>query len=125
MKVEPGARDLIEAARAALANDVIPRLAAEDRYAALMVANALAISARELGASDAGPAELDRIAALLGEAGCGPLDRANRALAARIREGRFDEGAARTALLEHLAATTRERLATSNPKALHPPPENP
>jgi hypothetical protein len=123
VKVEPGARDLLEAARAALASDVIPRLSPDERYAALMAANALAIALRELDAKDASAAELGRIAALLGDADCGPLGRAQRTLVARIREGCFDAGEARAALLEHLEATTRDRLSVSNPKALRPPPE--
>lgn len=125
MKVEPGARELLEAARAALVNEVVPRLPADQRYAALMAANALAISMRELSTPDTEPGELARVAALLADPACGPLARANRTLAARIREGAFDAGPARAALLGHLKATTRERLAVSNPKALPPTPENP
>ena len=125
MKVEPGARELLEAARAALVNEVVPLLPSDKRYAALMAANALAISMRELDAPATGAAELARIAALLGDPACGPLAAANRALAARIREGAFDADPARGKLLEHLDATTRERLAVSNPKALRPTPEKP
>jgi hypothetical protein len=125
MRVQPGARELLEAARAALVNDVLPQLSADGRYAALMAANALAIALRDLASADTAPGELARIAALLGEPGCGPLDRANRTLASRIRTGAFDEGDARARLLDHLEATTRERLAVSNPKALRPDPEQP
>lgn len=125
MKVEPGARELLEAARAALVSEVVPLLPADKRYAALMAANALAISLRELAAPATEAGELARIAALLADPSCGPLERANRTLAARIREGAFDAGPARAALLAHLKATTRERLAVSNPKALPPTPERP
>jgi hypothetical protein len=125
MRVEPGARELLEAARASLVNDVLPQLPPDGRYAALMAANALAIALRDLASPDTAPGELARIAALLGEPGCGPLDRANRTLASRIRDGAFDEGESRARLLDHLEATTRERLAVSNPKALRPTPEKP
>lgn len=125
MKVEPGARDLLEAARAALVNEVIPQLPADRRYPALMAANAIAISIRELDGSASAAAERARLAALPGQAAGESLAEANRRLAARIRAGAFDEGPARAALLEHLEATTRERLAVSNPKALRPPQEKP
>lgn len=118
MKVEPGARDLIETARAALVNEVIPKLPADQRYAALMAANALAISARALGAPDTDGAEFARIAALLGGGEPGSLGEATIMLATRIRQGAFDAEPARSRLLEHLRATTRERLAVSNPKAI-------
>lgn len=121
MIVEPGARDLIETARAALVNEVIPMLPADQRYAALMAANALAISARALAAPETGAAELARIAALLGRGDRESLAEATRTLAARIREGDFDAGPERERLLDHLRATTRERLAVSNPKAIRTP----
>jgi len=125
MKVEPGARDLLEAARAALVNEVIPQLPADKRYPALMVANAIAISMRELDGSASATDELARLATLPGQAAGESLAEAHRRLAARIRAGAFDAGPARAALLEHLEATTRERLAVSNPKALRPPQEKP
>ncbi len=125
MKVEPGARALLEAARTALVNEVVPSLPPDRRYAALMAANALAISMRALDAPDTGPEELARIASLLDDPGCGPLERANRTLASRIRAGAFDAGAPREALLAHLRQSTRERLAVSNPKALRTSPEKP
>ncbi|MBK8323603.1 MAG: hypothetical protein IPL06_12880 [Betaproteobacteria bacterium] len=125
MKVEPGARELLEAARAALVNEVIPLLPADKRYAALMAANAMAISIRELSLPATEAGERGRLAALLGQPASDPIAEANRTLAARIREGAFDQGSARAALLGHLEATTRERLAVSNPRALRPPQEKP
>jgi uncharacterized protein DUF6285 len=129
MKDLPHAAELLKAARAALAAEILPALPEALRYTGLMVANAIAIAQRELAAGDAaGRAECDRLNGLL--PGCpapvaaeelsAALARYNRRLAADIRAGRFD-GAQRAALLEHLRLTTAEKLAVSNPKALQGP----
>jgi hypothetical protein len=124
MKVEPSSRDLLEIARATLLSEIAPALPEAQRYAALMAANALAIAGRELAAPGAGPAELARLAALLRPGwaphGDGPetLREGTARLAARIREGAFDDGPARDSLLAHLRETVRARLAISNPRAL-------
>jgi hypothetical protein len=123
MKIEPSAADLLDIARTAILADVAPALPEAQRYAALMAANALAIAGRELAAPDTARMEIARIAALLGDGApagddTAALRQGTARLAARIREGRFDEGASRERLLEHLRETTRERLAVSNPKAL-------
>jgi hypothetical protein len=89
-----------------------------------MAANALAIAGRDLSAPGTAAAEIARIASLL--PGWTPpagdetaaLREGTARLAAAIREGRYDEGEARTRLLEHLRDTTRARLAVSNPRAL-------
>lgn len=123
MKVEPAAADLLDIARATILSEVVPALPEAQRYAALMVANALAIAARELAAPTPDAAERARLAALLADGvpgGDGPqaLREATARLAARIREGLYDEGDARLRLLAHLRETTRARLAVSNPRAL-------
>ena len=123
MKVEPSSRDLLEIARATLLAEIAPALPEAQRYGALMAANALAIAGREIAAPDAGPAELARLAALLPgwtPPGDGPeaLREGTARLAARIREGAFDDGAARDSLIAHLRETVRARLAISNPRAL-------
>ena len=123
MKVEPSAADLLDIARTTILSEIAPALPEAARYAALMAANALAIAGRELAAAATGPAEVARIGALLGDwtPTADPqsdLREATARLAARIREGRYDEGAARLRLFEHLRETTRSRLAVSNPKAL-------
>jgi hypothetical protein len=121
MKVEPAAADLIAIAREAILAEIAPSLPEAKRYVALMAANALAIAARDL-APPADGAEAARLASLLGERETADtpesLREATAALAGRIREGRFDEGEARSRLLAHLSAVTRARLAVSNPKAL-------
>jgi hypothetical protein len=123
MKVEPSAADLMAIAREAILSEIAPALPEDRRYAALMAANALAIAGRELAAGPSAAAEIARIGALLGD-WIPPADEAaalregTTVLARRIREGRFDDGEARRRLLEHLAETTRSRLAVSNPRAL-------
>ena len=93
MRDDPSGADLIEAARRALAEEVLPGLAGRPRYVALMVANALGIAAREIG--DAGGlASAD--AAVFGEGDADELVRA-------IRDGRRD---ADPALHEALTART-------------------
>jgi hypothetical protein len=123
MKVEPASAELLEIARAAILSEIAPALPEGQRYAALMAANALAIAGRGLAVPDTSAGELARLAALLpGMDPGGETDAALREATARlakaIREGRFDEGEARAALLAHLRQAVRERLAVSNPRAL-------
>jgi hypothetical protein len=119
MNARPSGPELLAAARDALAADLLPQLAGEARYAALMIGNAIGIALRELERDEAvGAAELDRIRALIGAGAPAMLAEANRRLAQAIRDGAFAGPARGDALLAHLRATTRERLAISNPKAL-------
>ena len=123
MKVEPSAQDLLDIARAALIDEIVPSLPESRRYAALMAANALAIAGRDLAAPATDTAEIARIAALLEDwtpAGndAASLAQGSARLAARIRAGAFDTGESRSRLLAHLRETTHARLAVSNPKAL-------
>ncbi|ANI17486.1 hypothetical protein A9C11_27420 [Pseudomonas citronellolis] len=92
----PDAADLLQTARAALLEKLLPALPMELHYEARMLANALAIAARE----SAAPGPID-----------GPDE---RALAAAIRAGEHDRGTARARLL----ALTRAKLAISNPRLL-------
>lgn len=96
MRDEPSGADLIEAARRALAEEVLPSLTGRPRYVALMVANALGIAAREIGEADGlASAEAD----FLGQ------DSAD-ALVGAIRDGRRDADAAL-----HAALTARADIA--------------
>lgn len=80
MRDAPSGADLIEAARRALAEEILPGLAGRPRYVALMVGNALGIAAREIGQADGlASAEAD----LLGPDGADALVEA-------IRSGRRD-----------------------------------
>jgi hypothetical protein len=96
---------------------------------ARVAANVLAIVGRELALDDAQlGAEWARLDALLGGVDP-PADQAARrgalrdrteALCARIRDGAADAGPFRDAVLAHLTATVREKLAIANPKLLAP-----
>ena len=110
LREEPLAPDLLATAREVLLNELLPALPPDKAFAARMVANAMAIAAREGTQGDWEPAMLARMAALAGEP---------RAFAAAIRKGRFDPGTSR----HHEAATllddmTRARCTVSAPRAL-------
>jgi hypothetical protein len=128
MNNRPDATELIAIARSTLLDKLLPQLPAELRYDALMIANAMAIAAREQAAGDApAQAELARLQNLLagrntpvsGDALTAALADYNRRLAAEIRAGRFD-GEERASLLDHLQKTAADELAISNPRALQP-----
>jgi aminoglycoside phosphotransferase (APT) family kinase protein len=93
---QPAASVLLAEARRLLLEELLPALPEDRRREARMIANAMAIGARESAAFR--PASPDR-----------------RALAAAIRAGRHDED---PALRNRLAAELLARLALSNPKAL-------
>jgi len=122
----PDATELLAIARSTLLEKLLPSVPEELRYDALMIANAMAIAAREHAAGDtAMHAEVVRLSALLKKQ-CEPRAGANlksarsdlnRRLAAHIRAGRFDDRD-RAALLDHLAQTAADELAVSNPRAL-------
>ena len=92
MKVEPAGAELLRVARAEVLEKLLPKLPEAERYAARMVANAMAIAARELAR---GPSST--------------LD--TRRLARAIRAGEHDEPGQSTLLRETLRDLTRARLA--------------
>ena len=115
----PDGSELLAVARQTLLERIVPALPEDLRYDALMVANAIAIAAREMNqTSQAIDREREALAALLGAAGQ-DLDLAGlrRALGRRIREGAFDDARlheVRAVLWDSVAA----RVAISNPKLL-------
>ena len=119
------AADLMTTAREALLRELLPALPVEHRYAALMIANGMAIAAREhrLG-TDAARSEAARLRNLLADSGRSPakhdLSALRKATAAAIRAGYFDEPARAAALMTDLAHTAEAWVAISNPKALRP-----
>ena len=129
MQDRPTTFELLQAARDAFVRDLLPEITGEKRYVALMVANALAILGRDLESDTAAlQQESKRLQELLSlssseikdqDALRAEVESLNRQLVARIRAGAFDEpGAAASRLQAHLVATTAEKLAASNPKAL-------
>ena len=99
MKVEPGGAELLRVARAELLEALLPQLPESGRYAARMVANAMAIAARELSRGPATSLDAKR-------------------LAREIRAGDHDAPACSGPVRETLRDLTRARLAVSNPRIL-------
>jgi len=126
----PDAADLLETARDALLSDLLPALPKERRYVGLMVANAMAIAAREhrLG-SDTSRREAARLRNRLADiewpvpqsatASSSPdLTVLRDATAAAIRTGHFDAPERCARLAADLLHTAADWVAISNPKAL-------
>lgn len=108
LREEPAAPDLLAIARDVLLNELLPALPVDKAFAARMVANAMAIAARD--AAQDGAWEAAALARMPGGA---------RDFAIAIREGRFDPGrpghGEAAALLDEI---TRARCAVSAPRAL-------
>lgn len=92
MSDRPDAKELLEIAREALANELLPFLPPDKRLAGLMVSSALAMAARELAAT------------------MPPLP---DVVIADIRDGRHDSD---KVLYEALLAEAKARALISNPK---------
>ncbi len=126
MSEHPTGAELLKVAREVLARDLIPELPDGRRYLALMVANAMAIAARELELGDGvARAELTSLRMLFQEPGPDVwedvedrLEALNRRLCAEIRAGRFSGGGEEMRLRDHLRRSAEARAAISNPKAL-------
>ena len=126
MRNHPTGDELLDTARDVLREELIPALPAAQRHNALMIANAMAIAARQLRAGDEPEQEeLASLAHILGISAAPPAGPLREALAARnrtlgrwIRAGRCESGELRTKVFQHLVHTTRRRLEESNPKAL-------
>ena len=126
MRNRPNAADLLAIARKTFLSSLVPHLPDEDRYTALMVANAMANAEREIAAGD-GPldAELARLRAIYPSvpASADPvavqLDRFNRQLAVDLRQGSpMKDRARREKVHMHLVLTAIERVREANPKYL-------
>jgi len=118
MRDRPTGPDLLDTARQVFKDRLLPALPRELTYEALMVLNAMGIAQRQ-AATGGAPEEAARarLVALYGDDA--PLAALERRLAADIRTGRFDPGAAQAdAVFDHLWATTRAKAAESAPKAL-------
>lgn len=115
MRDKPDASDLLNTARRVLTEDLLPELPRDKRYAALMVAAAMATAAREAEAGD-GPLIAEREALATLYETDGTLDDLNRRFAADLRAGRFDDDPDEA--VEILRRSVLHRLAESNPRYL-------
>lgn len=114
---DPGARDLVAIALRSFREAILPVVPADQRFTALMIANALGVAERELAAGTAAePTLAAAVGGLLGEDGDLP-DLLPR-LCTAIDAGRFDAPDRQAALRAVLKDITRARLALSNPKRL-------
>jgi hypothetical protein len=124
----PEGVDLLAIARETLLSNLRPLLAENARYTVAMIANAMAIAAREAAAGE-GPAiaalaRLDGLHGtphreLHGAALRDALRAHDRTLAADIRAGVYDAAEERQrALLDHLRESVAAKLRISNPKSL-------
>jgi uncharacterized protein DUF6285 len=127
MTDKPDAAPLLEEARRTLLETLLPLLPPERRYDGLMVANAMAIAAREAGNGGAALRESVALLAALfsassaatGESLCAHLSQLEARLAHEIRAGLYDAaGARRDAVRDYLRRSVIARLRLSNPKAL-------
>ena len=128
MQDRPSVRELLDAVRAFLEEDVVPALDGPRQFHARVAANVLAIVGRELAGEEASLfAEWQRLAQLLGGASEPPprlealraaLREGTAALAERIRCGEADAGPFRAAVRAHLRATVEDKLRVANPRFL-------
>ena len=101
----PTGPELLAIARETLLKEVLPRASGDTRYALLMIANAMAIAAREAQAPEPVRFEVD-----------------DGTLARQIRQGRYDvQDAEQAAMLAYLRESVMARLRISNPKAIERP----
>jgi hypothetical protein len=111
----PEGPNLLTTARDALLQEILPKLSGTDAFTARMIANAMAIAAREAAQDDAWVsatrASMQRLT--------GAADAPDRALAAAIRAGAYDPGSAHHAeVAAMLRDAARRRCAISTPRAL-------
>ncbi len=127
MTDSPDGAALLEEARRTLLEILLPLLPSERRYDALMVANAMAIAAREAGEGDAPLREGVKLLAALFPAPAPASSEDLRAqllelearLAREIRAGLYDSpGPRRDSVRDYLRRSTAARARVSNPKAL-------
>lgn len=118
MNNRPCGNELLTIARRTLLNDLLPLLPASKTYDVLMVANAMAVAARELEPHVSEDAHAAReIAAFYNEIGVASTEPTEADLAARIRARLIPvEFEKRTT--ELLNSLTKAKLVLSNPKYL-------
>lgn len=115
---QPNAQQLLDIARLTLQEQILPSLPKELRYAALMIANAMAIAERQCRLqSETDYQEQVMLAVLVNEPSTISSAR-RRQLAQSIRQGRHDAPKASRTLVETLRQIALARMAINNPKAM-------
>jgi len=119
MRNRPYGDELLEVARRVLLDELLPLLPSERTYDVRMIANAMAIAARELKLQAAGDVDtIEKIARFYRDVGAvAPAHPSEATLARHIRERLIDQ-ADFQALHALLLSMTRAKLAVSNPKYL-------
>lgn len=122
MRDRPQGHELLAIAAKTFREELLPALPEENKYAAMMLLNALSIAERQLAHGDAAlHAEADALASALGVevAADAALDSTlvtlNRLLAQRIRKGALDDDRAQQQLLW---AITLQKVRESSPRYL-------
>ena len=111
----PEGPSLLATARDALLQEILPKLSGTDAFTARMIANAMAIAAREAAQSGIWVEETRATMQRL----TGTADAPDRAFAAAIRAGAFDPGSAHhTEVAALLRKAARMRCAISAPRVL-------
>ncbi|HBP31016.1 DUF6285 domain-containing protein [Advenella sp. FME57] len=123
MSNQPDAHNLLVTARQLLLDELVPVLGEQHRYAALMIANAMGIAAREIRppvSEENLTKALDSFLAGLGADGNCPSVSAEAVLARLIRHRKMPTDAQSCqALTDLLLQLTRSELRISNPKFLN------
>ena len=111
MEARPTVDELLDAVRGFRERESFGAPTPRDLYLMRVAESVLAIVEREkvLGPA-ADDAEAKRLAAILGPKAT------DKDLAKLIRDGAFDEGTQRRALIDHLKASVADRIAIDNPK---------
>jgi hypothetical protein len=100
MRDKPFGAALLDVAREALTQEIVPALQGQHRYVALMIANAIGIVSREIEQEDRAAKAWDRALARVEQDG-GGLEASGAQLVAAIRNGEHDgDPALHGALLE-------------------------
>ena len=111
----PEGPNLLATARDALLAEILPKLSGTDAFNARMIANAMAIAAREAAQNDAWVAEMRATMRRMTGNAAGP----DRAFATAIRAGVFDPGTPHHAeVAAMLRAAARMRCVISAPRVL-------
>jgi len=122
---KPDAAELLEAVAAFLEHEVVPAFEGRPRFHALVAANVVRLTTRELRlGSERLVAEIADLRALLGRSGESPAGASEhdlavelaRELCRRIGAGEMDEGESYDGVVAYLRRSIGRRLDVDNPK---------